>query len=86
MWPNTARRAGSRFASMKNDHTMEFVVEDNGLGFDPEEVMVKRTPWGGLGLLNIKARTELSGGLFGVESVTGQGTVVRASWSLPEND
>ena len=71
---------------LKNDHQMEFVVEDNGLGFDPEEVMVKRTPWGGLGLLNIKARTELSGGLFGVESVTGQGTVVRASWSLPEND
>jgi PAS domain S-box-containing protein len=68
----------------KNDHGMEFTVEDNGLGFDPEEVMVKRSPWGGLGLLNIKARTELSGGLFGVESVRGKGTVVRASWSLQE--
>ena len=67
---------------LKKDHQMEFTVEDNGLGFDPEETMVKRSPWGGLGLLNIKARTELSGGLFGVESATGKGTVVRASWSL----
>jgi signal transduction histidine kinase len=49
---------------------------------DPEEVMVKRSPWGGLGLLSIKARTELSGGIFEIESVKGKGTTVRASWPL----
>ena len=65
---------------MKKDHGMEFTVEDNGIGFDPEETIVKRAPWGGLGLLSIKARTELSGGLFGVESAKGKGTTVRASW------
>ncbi len=86
---NVAKHSQARRVTLrlqKNDHRMEFTVEDNGLGFDPEEVMVKRSPWGGLGLLNLKARTELSGGLLEVESVTGQGTMVRAFWSLQEND
>ena len=46
---------------------MDFIIEDNGIGFDPEETIAKRTPWGGLGLLGIKVRTELSGGSFDVE-------------------
>ena len=69
----------------KNDHGMELTVEDNGIGFDPEEKIAKRSPWGGLGLLSIKARTELSGGTFGVESAKGKGTTVRASWPLHGN-
>lgn len=69
---------------LKKDHRMEFIVENNGNGFDLEETMVKRSPWGGLGLLNIKARTELSGGLLRIESVPGIGTTVCASWSFPE--
>jgi len=69
---------------LKNDHRLEFVVEDNGIGFDLEETILKRTLWGGLGLLSIKARTELSGGLFGVESTRGKGTRVRASWPFHE--
>jgi signal transduction histidine kinase len=67
---------------MKRDHGMEFSVKDDGVGFDPEETIAKRAPWGGLGLLSIKTRTELSGGFFGVESVTGKATTVRASWPL----
>jgi PAS domain S-box-containing protein len=67
---------------LKRDHSMEFTVEDNGIGFDPEETIAKRTPWGGLGLLNIKARTELSGGSFVVESAKGKGTTVRATWHV----
>jgi signal transduction histidine kinase len=67
---------------MKKDHRMEFSVGDDGIGFDPEETIAKRALWGGLGLLNIKARTELSRGLFGVESVKGKGTTIRASWPI----
>ena len=67
---------------LKRDHSMEFTVEDNGTGFDPEETIVKRASWGGLGLLNIKARTELSGGSFVVESAKGKGTTVRATWHV----
>jgi signal transduction histidine kinase len=32
--------------------------------------------------LSIKARTELSGGSFAVESAKGKGTTVRAAWNL----
>ena len=49
---------------MKKDQRVEFAVEDNGIGFDPEETIVRKGSWGGLGLLSIKARTELSGGSF----------------------
>jgi PAS domain S-box-containing protein len=66
---------------VKHGRRLEFTVQDNGVGFDPEEVIVKRSPWGGLGLLSMKERTELSGGRFNVESVRGNGTTVRASWS-----
>jgi two-component system, cell cycle sensor histidine kinase and response regulator CckA len=70
----------------KVDHRMEFTVEDNGIGFDAEEMFAKRSPWGGLGLLSVKARAELSGGRFGVESVIGRGTMVRVSWPFQEDD
>ena len=67
---------------LKKDHGVEFTVQDDGVGFDPQETIAERTPWGGLGLLNIKARTELSGGKFDVESAKGKGTTVRASWPV----
>jgi signal transduction histidine kinase len=67
---------------INKDHRVEFTIQDNGIGFDPVETMIRKTPWGGLGLLNIKARTELSGGIFGVESSKGRGTTVRATWSI----
>ncbi len=69
---------------LKKNDRIEFTVEDNGIGFAPEETMVKTSPWGGLGLLSIKARAELSGGIFGVESTEGKGTTVYASWPLNE--
>jgi len=67
---------------LKKDRGMEFTVEDNGIGFDPEETIAKKGVWGGWGLLSIKARTELSGGNFSVESAKGKGTTIRASWPV----
>ena len=67
---------------IKRDHRMEFAIEDNGTGFDLDETIARNAPWTGLGLSSIKARTELSGGSFDVESVKGKGTTVRASWPL----
>jgi PAS domain S-box-containing protein len=65
---------------VKHDDRLEFTVQDNGSGFDPEEVIAKRSPWGGLGLLSMKERTELSGGRFEVKSARGRGTTLCASW------
>jgi signal transduction histidine kinase len=71
---------------IKSDHRLEFFIKDNGIGFDSVEAMVKKNPWGGLGLLSMKGRTELSGGLFGVESAKGKDTTVCASWLLSGNN
>jgi PAS domain S-box-containing protein len=71
---------------LKKNDRIEFTVEDNGIGFDPEETVVKTSPWGGLGLLCLKARAALSGGIFGVESAKGKGTTLRASWPLSGNN
>jgi signal transduction histidine kinase len=82
---NVARHSQARHVTihlMKKDRRMEFIVQDNGIGFDPEEMIARKAPWGGLGLLTIKARTELSGGSFGVESIKGKGTTVCVSWPL----
>jgi len=57
-------------------------IEDNGLGFDLDNVLSVESPKRGLGLASMKERTELSGGSFSIESKKGAGTTVRASWPL----
>jgi len=85
---NVVKHSQAKHVSLlvaNKDQKVEFTVVDNGIGFDPEEKLIKRIPLEGLGLLSIKARTELSGGIFGIESVKGKGTTVRASWALQGN-
>ncbi len=82
---NVAKHSQARHVTvrlMERDNNVELIIEDNGIGFDPEEVIARKTPWGGLGLLSIKARTELSRGRFGVQSVKGKGATICASWPL----
>ena len=86
---NVAKHSQANHVSLsliKTDRRLESFIKDNGIGFDPEEAIVKRSPWGGLGLLSMKERTESSGKLCGVESAKGKGTTVRASWPLSGNN
>ena len=55
---------------------IELSIEDNGAGFDLENIKQ------GLGLTSMRERTELSGGRFEVESVPGKGTMIRAQWPI----
>ncbi len=66
----------------KKDGRIEFVVQDNGQGFDLDRVRSDKRLAGGFGLTNMKERTELSGGTFTIESSVGQGTTVHASWPV----
>jgi len=61
---------------------LELFIKDDGVRFNPEQGIVERNRGRGLGLLSIKERTELFGGLFGIESTKRKGTTVRASWLL----
>jgi PAS domain S-box-containing protein len=59
----------------KSDGIFEFMIRDNGQGFDME------TAQKGLGLESMRERVELSGGEFQLESGIGQGTTIRAIWN-----
>ena len=69
-------------ALLKTASTIELSITDNGRGFDLQEVSSKNAYEKGLGLTGMRERTELSGGAFWVDSATGKGTTIRASWPL----
>ena len=64
----------------KTGDTIELAIKDNSRGFDLEDTLARETSRRGLGLASMKERTEYSGGSFSVESLSGTGTTVRASW------
>jgi signal transduction histidine kinase len=60
----------------KAEGAIRLEIRDNGIGFDLKTVRK------GLGINSMKERTELSGGVFTVESARGLGTNLKASWPL----
>jgi len=69
-----------RLSLRKTNSNLELAIEDNGLGFDLEDVLSVESSKRGLGLASMRERTELSGGSFAVESSRGAGTTIRAVW------
>ena len=69
-----------RVSLMGKDNKIDLSVEDNGQGFDIEDIDGMHESSGGFGLTSMRERTELSGGTFTIESTPGTGTTVRASW------
>jgi PAS domain S-box-containing protein len=63
----------------EKDGSIRLRITDNGVGFDVHSCKM-RDDKGGLGLTSMRERVQLSGGVFVLESVTGGGTTVRASW------
>ena len=56
-----------------NSREATIIVEDNGIGFDPDSTATVNGH-GGLGLKGIQERAELLGGTFEIESSPGEGT------------
>ena len=71
-----------RLSLRKKENKIEWVIIDNGMGFDLEEILSPEGSKRGLGLTSMRERTELSGGTFTIESTKGKGTTIRASWPL----
>ena len=71
-------------ALTKKGDKIELMVEDNGTGFDGEEVLSRERSQRGFGLSGMRERTELSGGVFLIESSKGRGTTLRGSWPATE--
>jgi len=77
---NIATHSGAdlvRISLSRKDSFIEFAIQDNGQGFDVEKVL---TSGKGRGLLTMRERAVLSGGLFNIESTPGKGTTLRISW------
>ena len=81
---NVVKHSGAdrvRVGLGKKDDWLEFEMEDNGRGFDIEEIVSSNSgPQRGFGLAVMKKRAEVSGGEFTVTSDVGQGTRVRIAW------
>jgi PAS domain S-box-containing protein len=71
-----------RLSLRKQENQIEWLIEDNGTGFDLEKTLSSEGSKRGLGLSSMRERTEFSGGKFMIESTQGKGTTIKASWPL----
>jgi PAS domain S-box-containing protein len=62
------------------DDVLHLRIEDNGCGFDPGSMRCVEGQSRGLGLLSMKERASLSGGVYQLASVPGQGTRIEVTW------
>ena len=76
-------RADTVDLSMKKTPSgIKLVVKDNGKGFDLEKTIALKPAERGFGLASMRERVELSGGMFDIRSVIGNGTTIRVSWEI----
>jgi signal transduction histidine kinase len=68
----------------KTGGKIELAIEDDGHGFDPEEVSCRNEDEYGMGLSGMQERAELSGGSFEILSTIGKGTTIRVLWPVGE--
>jgi signal transduction histidine kinase len=78
---NIARHSKGDYVHLSlvsNQDGVELTIQDNGHGFDPEEVQKRYRK--GMGLSSMKERAELSGGTFSIQSAEGKGTMLTFAW------
>jgi two-component system, NarL family, sensor histidine kinase UhpB len=70
-------------ASLKRkDHQVWLSVEDNGLGFEVEQIMARRGRTRGLGLASMEERARMLGGTFQITSAPNGGTKIHVTVPL----
>ncbi len=81
---NIGKHAGTTRVSVaanRKDGNVRFVVEDNGNGFDAEQVRAQASTEKGLGLVAMDERVEMLGGCLDIWSELGTGT--RIAFTVP---
>ncbi len=61
----------------QQDSTLEIIVKDDGIGFDPDAAAVSAVKSGGFGLFSIRERIERLGGEMFIQSDTDKGTSIQ---------
>ncbi len=81
---NIAKHASPSHVAVKarrQNHLVDFVIEDDGKGFDLQEVIQFSSQKRGMGLAAMEGRVRLLGGTFRMDSRPGQGT--RINFTVP---
>ncbi|MDA8308146.1 MAG: response regulator [Deltaproteobacteria bacterium] len=82
---NVAAHSGAsrlRVSLIGKDEYLSLDIGDNGKGFDTVRAISSANNHGGLGLMSMKRRAELSGGSLRIESAEGAGTLVSVRWPI----
>ena len=80
-------KADTVYVRLKKTGTyLEAEVEDNGIGFDFNEVSECDGRISGYGLKSMRERVELMGGLFSLHSLSGTGTCIRIGFEISEEN
>jgi signal transduction histidine kinase len=66
----------------KRNGSIELTIKDNGTGFDLQEALNREIHKRGFGLIGMKERTELSGGMFTMSPIVDEGTLIKAAWPV----
>ncbi len=82
---NAVKYSGAETISVffrRTVNALELRVEDAGIGFGPEKLLLNKNDSSGIGIAGMRERIELSGGTFQINASKGRGTVVKATWKL----
>ncbi|MEP7374433.1 MAG: PAS domain S-box protein [Chitinophagaceae bacterium] len=82
---NVARHSEAKrvvVSLIQEDKQLILTIKDNGTGFEEKPAAAKKT----LGLLGMKERTMMMGGIYSISGVKGEGTIVTVIVPLPQND
>jgi PAS domain S-box-containing protein len=82
---NAARHGAATQIGLRleeKDDEISLSIEDDGCGFDVDAVCGEDGSCSGMGLENIRERTEIFGGRFWIDSTVGAGTLVRCRWPI----
>lgn len=85
---NIAKHSGADSVALRLVRTVghvELAMADNGTGFDVDMALARSSQEKGVGIAGMKERTELSGGIFRIESVIGEGSTIHAVWPAQEH-
>ena len=75
-----ARATRIDLALRRLDGAIELAVRNNGTGFDTASLAAHRDFGSGMGLGSMRERTAMSGGKFRIDSASGRGTCLVATW------
>jgi len=82
---NVVRHSGAANAHVLlklGAETLELIVTDDGVGFDPALLEIDTEGGSGVGLSSMRERVEAANGVFAVSAAPRRGTTVQATWAM----